>query len=72
MLDQLGTANVSHQDGRHERFIDFFHQIDRLFALRSDDNAIRLHQVRHCTAFAQKFRIADHIKLCAEPIVSLN
>src|SRR5882724_3042404 len=72
MFDELGAVNISHQDWRHKRLINLLHEIDRVFALRSDDNTIRPHQIRYCAAFAQKFRVADHIEARAVAVVSFD
>ena len=45
MLDELGAVNISHQDRRHKWLINLLHQIDGMFALRSDHNAIGMHQI---------------------------
>src|SRR6266545_1259148 len=65
MFDEFGAVNISHQDRRHKRLINLLHEIDGMFALCSDDNAIRTHQIRYRTAFAQKFGVADHIEVSA-------
>ena len=52
MLNKFGTANVGHEDRRHEGFVHLFHQIDRVFALRSDHDPVRMHEIAHCAAFA--------------------
>ena len=72
MFNKLGAANVGHEDRCHERLIHLFHQIDRLFALRSDHDPVRMHEIGHCTAFAQKLRIADHVKFCAVAVISFD
>src|SRR6266516_6376466 len=72
MFDEFGAVNISHQDRRHERLINLLHEIDGVFALCSDDNAIRTHQIRYRTAFAQKFGVADHIEVSAMAVVSFN
>jgi hypothetical protein len=72
MFNKLGTANVGHEDRCHERLIDLFHQIDGVFALRSDHDPVRMHEISHCAAFAQKFRIADHVELCAVAVISFD
>ena len=41
VLDQLGAVDVGHENRRHERFVNLLHQVDRLLALRADDDAIR-------------------------------
>jgi hypothetical protein len=38
----------------------------------SDHDAIGLHQIRDRAAFAEKFRIADHVELGAVPVVTLD
>ena len=72
MFDELGAVNISHQYRRHEWLINFFHEIDGVFALRSDHNAIWMHQVGYRTAFAQKFRITDHIEVRAVAVISFD
>ena len=72
MLDELGAVNISHQDRRHKWLINLLHQIDGMLALRSDNNAIGMHQIRYCTAFTQKFRVADHIEVRAVAVVSFD
>src|SRR6266487_5013379 len=72
MLDELGAVNISYEDRRHKWLINLLHQIDGMFALRSDNNTIRAHQIRYRTAFAQKFRVADHIEARAMTIVSFD
>ena len=72
MFDEFGAVNISHQDRRHKRLINLLYEIDGVFALCSDDNAIRTHQIRYCTAFAQKFGVADHIEVSAMAVVSFD
>src|SRR6266699_990917 len=43
-----------------------------MFALRTDDDPIRMHQIVDRTAFAYEFRVTDNVKLRAVTIVALN
>ena len=43
-----------------------------MLALRSNHDAIRMHQIGNRTAFTQKLRITNNIELCAVAIVSLD
>src|SRR5260370_31151254 len=70
MFDELGAANISHKDRCHEWLINLLHEIDGMLALRSNHDAIRMHQVCNRTAFAQKFRIADNIEVGAVAVIS--
>src|SRR5437667_11271283 len=72
MFDELRAINVSHKDRCHEWLINLLHEIDGMLALRSDHDAIRMHQIRNCTAFAQKFGIAHNIKFRTVAIVALD
>src|SRR6187397_766767 len=72
MLDQLGTVHVSHEHWRHEWFVNFFHQIDGMFALRTDYDPVWIHQICDRAAFAQELGIADDIELRAMAIVALD
>src|SRR5438067_1370768 len=72
VLDQFRAVDVGHKDRRHERLVDLFHEIDGVFALRADHDAVGLHQVGHRAAFAQEFRIADDIELGPVSVVTLD
>ena len=72
MLDQLGTVDVGYKNRSHEWLIHFFHQIDRMIALRADHDPIGVHQVADCASFPKKFRVADDVELCAVTIVTLD
>ena len=72
MLDELRAVNVSHQHRRHKWLINLLHEIDGMFALCSDHNPVGMHQVRYCTAFAQKFRVADDVEVRAVAVVSFD
>ena len=72
MFDELGAVDVGHKNWRHEWFIDLLHQVDGVFALPPDHNAIRMHQIADGAAFAQELRIADNIKLRAVAIVAFD
>src|ERR1044072_3257269 len=72
MFYQLRAVDIRNKNWRHERFIDFFHQIGRMFAFRADDDAVGMHQIVNGAAFAQKLRITDDIKLGAVAIVTLD
>ena len=43
MLDQLGAVNPGDQNGRHERLVNLFHQINSVLTLGPNDNAIWMH-----------------------------
>src|SRR5205823_8785824 len=66
------AIDVGDKNRRHERLINLFHQIGGVFALCADDNPIRMHQIVDRTAFAQEFRITDHVELRAVTIITLN
>src|SRR6266576_675903 len=72
MLYSLRAVDIGNKNRRHERLVDFFHQIGRMFALRTDDDPVGMHQIVNGAAFAQKFRIADDVELRAVTIITLN
>ena len=72
MLNQLGAIDVGYENGGHERLVNFFHHVDGMFALCSDDDSIGLHQIADSAAFAEKFRIANDIELRSESIVAFD
>src|SRR6266404_3372956 len=72
MLNQLGAIDVGDQNGSHEWLVNFFHHVDGVFALRSDDDPIGLHQIADSAAFAEKFRIANDIELRSVSIVAFD
>src|SRR6266566_335971 len=72
MFDELGAINISYKNRCHEWLINLLHEIDGMLALRSNHDAIRMHQIRNCTAFAQKFRIADNIEVSAVAVISFD
>ena len=43
-----------------------------MFALRANHDAVRVHQVGHRAAFAQKFGIADHVEFRAMPVIAFD
>ena len=43
MFDELGAVDISDQYGCHEWLINLLHEIDGMFALRSDHNTIWTH-----------------------------
>ena len=72
MLDQFCAIDVSHENWRHERFINLFHQIDRMLILRADHNTVRMHQVSDGAALTQKFWVTYDIKFGAVTVISLD
>jgi len=72
MLDELSAINIRHQYWRHKRLIKLLHEIDGVFALRSDHDAIRAHQIGYCTTFPQKFRITDYVEVGAVAVISFD
>jgi hypothetical protein len=43
MFDELGAVYIGNEDRRHEWFVQLFHQVDGVLALRSNHDAIRMH-----------------------------
>ena len=72
VLDQLGAVDIGDENRRHERLVNFLHQVDRALALRADDDPVRVHQVGHGAAFAQEFRIAHDVEFGAVSVVALD
>src|SRR4030095_3435220 len=72
MLYYLRAVDIGDKNRRHERLVDFFYQIDRLFTLRTDDDPVGMHPIVNGAGFAQKFRIADDVELRAVTIVTLD
>src|SRR5262249_45164043 len=69
MLDELGAVDVGDQDRRHKRLVNLLHEGNGAFALGSDHDAMRLHQVGYGTAFTENFRIGHHVEVCAMAVV---
>src|ERR1700730_14754962 len=72
MFDQLGAVDVGYQNRRHERFVDLLHEIDCVFTLCTNHDPVRVHQVGHRAAFAQKLGIADHIEFRTMLVIAFN
>ena len=62
VLDQLGGIHVRNQDWGLERLVHALHQIRCLLAGGANDDAVRVHQIRHCATFAEELRIRDHVE----------
>ena len=72
MFDEFGAIDIGHQDGRHKGLINLLHEVDGAFALGSNYDAIRLHQIGYRAAFAQKFGITDHVEVRAMAVIPLD
>src|SRR5450432_3697243 len=72
MLNQLSAVYVGDENWRHERLVDLFHEVNGVFALCANHDAVRLHQVGDRAAFAQELRIAHDIKFSAVPVIALD
>src|SRR5262249_20356220 len=45
VFDEFGAVDPGDKHRRHERFVNFFQQVDRMLTLRADDDAVRVHQI---------------------------
>ena len=72
MLDQFGRVDIRNDDRRIERRVQFFHRGNRPLGPDSHHDPVRMHQVLDGEPFAQKFRVADDIKLNGRLAVPLD
>src|SRR5208283_373116 len=72
VLDEFGGIDVGDDDGRVERRVNLLHHRGGTLRTDTDDNPVRFHQVADGKTFAQKFGVADHIKVHLRPAIAFN
>ena len=72
MLNQFRRVDVGNDNGRPEWFIYLFHRRYWASALRTDHDAIRMHEIGNGEPFPQKFRIADNIEINLSLLIAAN
>ena len=72
MFDQLGRIDVGNNNWSVERLINAPHRLDWTLRTHTDHYAVWLHEILHRKPFAEKFRIAHHVKFHTGFAVALD
>ena len=72
MFDEFRRIDIRDKNRRHEWLVNFLHHGHSALAVSTDDNSIRLHEIRHSATLPEKFRIAYDIELGTSLVVTAN
>ena len=62
VFDHLGRTDIRHDNRRAQSDIQLRHLLGSILAERTQHHSIGVHEILNRRAFAQEFRVADHIK----------